>query len=81
MFNIPIYVFDATNQTCNLITNTPSNSESTYEVHIGLIMQYHFVGLDKMIVLTPFFCIATCSNDTNYVKSSTHSPEHNDNVH
>ena len=29
---------------------TPSNCNAVYEVFVGLIMQYHYVGLDKVQV-------------------------------
>ena len=42
MFN----VFRATEQACTVTTNTPTDNASNIEVNIGIVMQYHYVGLD-----------------------------------
>ena len=46
MFNININVLST--QTPTMIPNVPMSDASQYEVYVGLIMQYHYVGLDKV---------------------------------
>ena len=63
MFGITINVLHATKQTCTVITNTPSSGVSTTEVNIGLILQYHYLGLDKVR-------ITDCTNSSQPVETA-----------
>ena len=47
VFNIAVNVFSSENPN-NMITVVPMNTSAQHEVYIGLIMQYHYVGLDKI---------------------------------
>ena len=47
MLNVSITIVQATETGCATITHPPNNGDGTSEVKLGLIMQYHFVGLDK----------------------------------
>ncbi len=53
MFSVTINVHHANEQTCTVVVRTPTNSVSTSEVNIGLILQYHFVGLDRLNSVSP----------------------------
>ena len=47
VFNIAVNVFSSENPN-NMITVVPMNTSAQHEVYIGLTMQYHYVGLDKI---------------------------------
>jgi len=50
LFDESISVLCATAAGTSITTNTPISGCSTEELSIGLIMQFHFVGLDKLPV-------------------------------
>ena len=47
MFNATINVVHARPQACSVATTSPTGSQATFEINLGLLMQYHFVGLDN----------------------------------
>ena len=48
MFNVTINVVHARQRACTVATTSPADNEATNcEIDLGLLMQYHFVGLDK----------------------------------
>ena len=47
MFNVTIDVVHARPQACSVATTSPTGSQATFEINLGLLMQYHFVGLDN----------------------------------
>ncbi len=50
MFHVTINVVQATQCGCTLSITSPVNDTSNYEINLGLVMQYHFVGLDKQVM-------------------------------
>ena len=46
IFSVTINVYAANEQRCNVLTVKPQNGSTLFEVNIGLILQWHFVGLD-----------------------------------
>ncbi len=48
MFSITINVHRADNRACTVVVRTPTHGDSAFEVNLGLILQYHFVGLDRL---------------------------------
>lgn len=44
MFNVTI---NARPHTCSVARTPPADNQATSEIHLGLLMQYHVVGLDK----------------------------------
>ena len=44
MFNVTVH---ARQYACTVVTTSPHNGHVTIEGNRGLLMQYHFVGLDK----------------------------------
>ena len=64
LFNVSISVLCANVAGTNIATNTPMSGCSTHELSIGLIMRFHFVGLDKVGV-------AVDDDGTSVVSSST----------
>ncbi len=53
MFSVTVNVYTANGQRCNLITVSPQNGDSLFVVNIGLLLQWHFCGLDALPVATP----------------------------
>ena len=53
MFSVTINVCTANNQRCNFLAVNPQNGNSLLVVNIGLVMQWHYVGLDVVHVATP----------------------------
>ena len=49
MFNVTINVIHARPQACSAASTSPNDSQATSEVNLGLLLQYHFVGLDKQV--------------------------------
>ena len=49
MFNVTINVIHARPQACSAASTSPNDSHVTSEVNLVLLMQYHFVGLDKQV--------------------------------
>ena len=47
IFNVTINVVHARQLACNVITTSPADGQVTCKVNLGLLMQYHYVGLDK----------------------------------
>ena len=47
MFNITVNVLHVDSEN-SVVTTSPYDHASEYEVNIGLVLQYHFVGLDKV---------------------------------
>ena len=62
MFFATINVFKATDHTCFSEPVTPMEGESTLEVNIGLTLQNHYVGLDRV------------HSPANYVLEGIHEP-------
>ena len=52
MFHVTINVVHARQHDCT-VSITPPDSQSICELNLGLIMQYHFVGLDKQEIVMP----------------------------
>ncbi len=50
MFHVTVNVVQATQSSCTVSITSPVNAESNFEINLGLIMQYHFVGLDKQVI-------------------------------
>jgi len=50
LFNVSISVLCANAAGTSIARNTPNSGYGTHELRIGLIMQFHFVGLDKLPV-------------------------------
>ena len=48
MFDVCINVYWARQAGTSIVKNTPSVSDGKHELNIGLILQLHFVGLDKL---------------------------------
>ncbi len=46
MFLVTINVYAANEHSCNVVTVNPQNGSSVLLVNIGLVMQWHFLGLD-----------------------------------
>ena len=46
VFNIAVNVLSSEN--LNMIRVEPMNASVEHEVYIGLVLQYHYVGLDKL---------------------------------
>ena len=58
MFSATINVFKATDQTCFTESVAPMEGESTLEVNIGLTLQNHYVGLERVHpVISPSNCV------------------------
>ena len=53
MFHVTINVVHARQRDCTVSITPPVDSQSNCELNLGLIMQYHFVGLDKQEIVTP----------------------------
>ena len=51
MFSVTINVFTATGRGCAVNAVTPLDDNSIFEVNIGLIMQNHYVGLDRINIV------------------------------
>ena len=47
MFHVTINVVHARQRDCTVSITPPFDSQSNCELNLGLVMQYHFVGLDK----------------------------------
>ena len=52
MFHVTINVVHARQSGCVVSVTSPVDDESDYEINIGLVMQYHFVCLDKQDTCT-----------------------------
>ena len=50
IFSVTINMYAANEQRCNALTVKPQNGSTLFEVNIGLLLQWHFVGL---YVVTP----------------------------
>ena len=48
MFSVTVNVYTAIQTGCTVNPITPIKGNSLFDVNIGLIMQWHFVGLDKV---------------------------------
>ena len=48
LFDVIINVFWARQAGTSIVKNTPSVTDGKHELNIGLILQFHFVGLDKL---------------------------------
>ena len=48
LFDVSINVFWARQAGTSTVKNTPSVTGGKYELSIGLILQFHFVGLDRL---------------------------------
>ena len=70
MFNVTINVSHATEQACTVTTNTPTDNASNIEMNIGLVMQYHYVGLDKLNTTSP--TVGSHSNSPNNTSGNSH---------
>ena len=53
MFHVTINVVHARQRDCTVSITPPVDSQSNCELNLGLVMQYHFVGLDKQEIVVP----------------------------
>ena len=53
MFHVTINVVHARQCNCTVSITPPVDSQSNCELNLGLVMQYHFVGLDKQEIVMP----------------------------
>ena len=53
MFHVTINVVHARQRDCTVSITPPVDSQSNCELNLGLVMQYHFVGLDKQEIVLP----------------------------
>ena len=53
MFHVTINVVHARQRDCTVSITPPVDSQSNCELNLGLVMQYHFVGLDKQEIIMP----------------------------
>ena len=53
MFHVTINVVHARQHDCTVSITPPVDSQSNCELNLGLVMQYHFVGLDKQEIVVP----------------------------
>ena len=51
--NVSVNVYTATQTGCTVNPITPIEGNSLFDINIGLVLQWHFVGLDKMIFQLP----------------------------
>ena len=51
MFNVTINVVHARQHACTVATTSPTDNGATSEINLGLLIQYHFVGLDKQEIV------------------------------
>ena len=64
VFNVAVNVLSSEN--LGMLRITPMNASVEHEVYIGLILQYHYVGLDKV----PYDSMRICNSD----ESTTANP-------
>ncbi len=50
MYHVSVNVVQARQSGCTVSITSPVNDHSNCEINLGLLMQYHFVGLDKLVV-------------------------------
>ena len=53
MFHVTVNVVQARQHGCTVSVTSPVDNHSTCEINLGLVMQYHFVGLDKQGPVVP----------------------------
>ena len=67
IFNVTINVAHARQHTYTVVTTSPLDSQATCEVNLGLLMQHHYVGLDK---LNPEQIAMSSQEDINRIRDS-----------
>ena len=53
MFYVTINVVHARQRDCTLSITPPVHNQSNCELNLGVVMKYHFVGLDKQEIVVP----------------------------
>ncbi len=86
MFHVTINVVQATQSGCTLSITGPVNDTSNCEINLGLIMQYHFVGLDKQVMhidnnsINHCTCIPSNQSSSHICNSDSVSMSHGEQV-
>ena len=90
MFSVTINVYTANEQRCNFLAVNPQNGNSLLVLNIGLVMQWHYVGLDVVHVASPKVnepsnslescvdppsCTAQSSTSSNIIESCVDPPD------